>query len=200
MNESGREPRHAGDGVARPSFRGVQNIAAWRAFSRTIKAINYFTGVIGGLLILISCVVITNEVIWRYFLHHPHTWNLELNIFLLIGATFLAANYTQMRRGHVGTEVLETIMPASWNRWRIILGDVLSFLLLAFLTVKVWEYNWQAWSEGWTTDSVWGPPLWVPYTLMAVGLVLIVLEYIVQIVEEVTGGEKPGMQSPGGAL
>lgn len=171
--------------MAQDSSGGSQMPAAWRAFSRAVKAVNTFTGIIGGLLIVASCAVITNEVIWRYYLRHPHTWNLELNIFLLIGATFLAANYTQMRRGHVGTEVLQTIMPASWNRWRIFAGDVLSLLLCAFLTVIIWRYTWQAWSEGWTTDSVWAPPLWIPYSLMSLGLTLISLEYLVQLVEEV---------------
>ena len=164
---------------------------AWRTFSRGVKAIGSFTGLIGGLLIAASCLAITNEVVWRYYLKHPHTWSLELNIFLLIGATFLAANYTQMKRGHVGTEVLEAIMPARWNRWRIVAGDVLSLALCAFIAVKVWEYDWKAWSEGWTTDSVWAPPLWVPFTLMALGLTLITLEYVVQIVEEIAFGEQP---------
>src|SRR6185312_3983061 len=106
-----------------------------------------FTGNVGGLLILVSCVAITNEVVWRYFLHQPHTWNLEFNIFLLIGATFLAANYTQMKRGHVGTEVLEALMSARWNRRRVLAGDVLSLLLNVFLWVKVWQYTAKAWRE-----------------------------------------------------
>ena len=164
---------------------------AWRAFSRSIKAVNSFTGHIGGILILVSCVVITNEVVWRYWLHHPHTWNLELNIFLLIGATFLAANFTQMKRGHVGTEVLEALMSARWNRWRIFFGDVLSFLLCAFLALKVWEYTATAWRENWHTESVWAPSLWIPFAVIGTGFTLITLEYIVQIVEEVAlGGDK----------
>lgn len=187
MSDGSDTLRHAGGGMAQDSSDGPRMPPAWRVFSRTIKAINAFTGHLGGLLILASCVVITNEVIWRYYLRHPHTWNLELNIFLLIGATFLAANYTQMRRGHVGTEVLETIMPASWNRWRIFVGDVLSLLLCAFLTIIIWRYTWQAWSEGWTTDSVWAPHLWIPYSLMALGFTLISLEYLVQLVEELAG-------------
>lgn len=162
---------------------------AWRAFSRSIKWVNSFTGHVGGFLILVSCVVITNEVVWRYWLHRPHTWNLELNIFLLIAATFLAANFTQMKRGHVGTEVLESLMPAQWNRWRIFFGDVLSFLLCAFLAVKVWEYTATAWREGWRTESVWAPSLWIPFALIGVGFTLIALEYIVQIVEEVAQGD-----------
>jgi TRAP-type C4-dicarboxylate transport system permease small subunit len=167
---------------------------AWRAFSRTIKAIGNFTGNVGGLLILVSCVAITNEVVWRYFLHQPHTWNLEFNIFLLIGATFLAANYTQMKRGHVGTEVLEAVMSARWNRRRILAGDVLSLLLNVFLSVKVWQYTAKAWREGWTTDSVWAPHLWIPFVLIAVGLTLLSLEYIVQIVEEVAWPGEAGAE------
>ncbi|HET7850311.1 MAG TPA: TRAP transporter small permease [Pseudolabrys sp.] len=187
MNDRNDVLRHAGGGMAQDSSGGYRMPAAWLMFSRVVKTINAFTGHIAGLLILASCVIITNEVIWRYYLRHPHTWNLELNIFLLIGATFLAANYTQMRRGHVGTEVLQSIMPASWNRWRILIGDVLSLLLCAFLTVIIWRYTWQAWSEGWTTDSVWAPHLWIPYSLMALGFTLISLEYLVQLVEELAG-------------
>lgn len=172
--------------------------AAWRGFSRAVRRLNHLTGLAAGLLIVASCVVITNEVIWRYYLHRPHTWNLELNIFLLIGATFLAANYTQMKRAHVGTEVLQTVMPARWNRRRILAGDILSALLCMFAAAMVLRYDGQAWGEGWTTDSTWAPPLWIPYTLIGIGLVLISLEYIVQIVEEIAGGgEKGGTGGPG---
>lgn len=172
-----------------------RGLPVWRAFSRTIRKLNHVTGLVAGLLIVASCVIITNEVIWRYYLHRPHTWNLEVNIFLLIGATFLAANYTQMKRAHVGTEVLQTLMPARWNRRRILAGDILSALLCAFSAAMVLRYDWKAWSLGWTTDSTWAPPLWIPYTLIGVGLVLISLEYFVQIAEEIardmaTGGGK----------
>ncbi|MGH7072553.1 MAG: TRAP transporter small permease subunit [Acetobacteraceae bacterium] len=163
---------------------------AWSAFSRGIKGINALTGLIGGLLIVVSCVAISNEVIYRYFLRQPHTWSLELNIFLLIGATFLCAGYTQTARGHVGTEVLETVMPARWNRRRILFGDVLSFVLCAFIAWKVWVYAGEAWSEGWTTDSVWAPHLWIPYALMGLGMTLLTLEYLVQIVEDIVTGSR----------
>lgn len=182
MTEVNSTTRHARDGVARTSPRRP---AVWLGFSRAVKAADYLGGLIAGLLIVISSVVITYEVIWRYYLRHPHTWNLEFNIFLLIGATFLAANYAQMKRAHVGTEVLQSLMPARWNRIRILVGDMLSVLLCAFMAVKVWQYTWQAWNEGWATNSTWAPSLWIPYSLIGLGLVLISLEYVVQIVEEI---------------
>jgi TRAP-type C4-dicarboxylate transport system permease small subunit len=185
-----REPSPAplaGEGAHVISFERSAVPRAWSAFRRTFKRVNALTGLVGGLLIVVSCIAISNEVVWRYYLRHPHTWSLEFNIFLLIGATFLAAGHTQALRGHVGTEVLETLMPARWNRRRIFVGDVLSLLLCAFIAVKVWQYAGVAWVEGWTTDSVWAPHLWVPYSLMAFGMTLLTLEYIVQIVEDVAG-------------
>lgn len=196
MTDGNSGARHAGDSMARvsPSYER-RRITIWYGFSRAVKAINFLCGLIAGVLVVISAAVITNEVIWRYYLRRPHTWNLEFNIFLLIGATFLAANYAQMKRAHVGTEVLQTLMPASWNRIRILAGDVLSVLLCAFMAVKVWQYTWQAWNEGWATNSTWAPALWIPYSLIGVGLVLISLEYFVQIVEEIAmGGKKDKMQ------
>ena len=198
--EEGGGSRAAGGAAAAPGPLFGDGLAgrAWRGFSRAVRRLNQLTGLAAGLLIVASCVVITNEVIWRYYLHRPHTWNLELNIFLLIGATFLAANYTQMKRAHVGTEVLQTVMPARWNRRRILAGDILSALLCMFAAAMVLRYDGQAWSEGWTTDSTWAPPLWIPYTLIGVGLVLISLEYIVQIVEEIAGvGRKDASGGPG---
>jgi TRAP-type C4-dicarboxylate transport system permease small subunit len=179
-----------GGGSAAPPRGGFPG-PVWRGFSGAVKAVNRLVGFLAGLMVVASCVIITNEVFWRYYLHRPHTWNLEVNIFLLVGATFLAAGYTQMHRAHVGTEVLQTIMSPRWNRRRILAGDILSALLCAFVAVMVLHYDWQAWSKDWTTDSTWAPPLWIPYTLIGVGLVLITLEYLVQIVEEIVlGGER----------
>jgi len=112
----------AGEGAHAFGFERSAVPRAWSAFRRTFKRVNALTGLVGGLLIVVSCIAISNEVVWRYYLRHPHTWSLEFNIFLLIGATFLAAGHTQALRGHVGTEVLETLMPARWNRRRIFVG------------------------------------------------------------------------------
>ncbi len=176
-------PEHGEGGDAKDA-REAPPRRAWSALHRAIAAINALCVLIGGLLILASCIAISNEVVWRYWLRAPHTWSLELNIFLLIAATFLAAGGTQAVRGHVGTEVLQTFMPARWNRRRIFAGDVLSLLLCAFIAIKVWAYAWQAWSEGWTTDSVWAPKLWIPYGLMAAGMTLLTVEYVMQVIDD----------------
>jgi TRAP-type C4-dicarboxylate transport system permease small subunit len=156
----------------------------WRGLSQAMERFSRFCGYLTGGLIVVSAALITYEVIWRYYLSHPHTWSLEVNIFLLIGATFLASSFTQFKRGHVGTEVLDLVIPKHWIPWRVLVGDVLSCAVCVFIGISVSLYAVQAWNEGWTTDSTWAPPLWIPYTLMAVGMWMTALQSLVQIVEQ----------------
>jgi len=156
----------------------------WRVFGQAMGVVSTVSGYFTGGLIVVSAGLITYEVIWRYYLVRPHTWSMEANIFLLIGATFLASSFTQLKRGHVGTEVLDLLLPKSWIPWRVVLGDILSCAVCGFIGASVSLYAVQAWNEGWTTDSLWAPPLWIPYTLIAVGMWLTALQGLVQIVEQ----------------
>lgn len=157
----------------------------WRGFCRGMEIASSLTGYLGGALIAISAATVTYEVIWRYYLVHPHTWALETNVFLLIAATFSAAAFTQLKRGHVGTEVLDLVLPRRWIPWRILIGDILSCVLCGFIAIQVAFYALHAWREDWTTDSVWAPHLWIPCALIAAGMLLITLQCLVQIVEAI---------------
>lgn len=159
-------------------------IRAWQLFSRGVGAVSQFFGYLSGVAIVASAAVVTYNVIWRYYLEHPHNWALEVNVFLLVGATFGAAAYTQRRRGHVGTEVLDLFLPERWIPWRILIGDVLSAAVCAFIAAHTSSYTAKAWALGWKTSSTWAPPLWIPFFLVSAGLWLITLQYTVQIVEQ----------------
>jgi TRAP-type C4-dicarboxylate transport system permease small subunit len=153
----------------------------WRLFAGTVERLGVFFGYVAALLIVTSAVVISYEVVWRYVFRQPHDWNLEFNIFLLVAATFLAAAHTQMRRGHVGIEVLEQRLTPRGRRWRRLLSDILSLALCAFLTVYIWKYFFEAWQGGWVTESTWAPKVWIPYAFMGFGMTLLCLQFVVQI-------------------
>jgi TRAP-type C4-dicarboxylate transport system permease small subunit len=46
---------------------------------------------------------------------------------------------------------------------------------------KGWELFWEAYSKGWKSDSLWGPPLAIPYFFLPLGLTLLSLQFIIQI-------------------
>jgi TRAP-type C4-dicarboxylate transport system permease small subunit len=153
----------------------------WGLFAAAVQRLNVLLGYVAALMIVTSTVAISFEVVARYVFRHPHDWNLELNIFLLVGSTFLAAAHTQMKRGHVGIEVLDKIMPVHWSRWRYFLSDILSLLFSVLIAFYVWKYFHEAWVGDWVTDSTWGPKEWIPYALMGVGMTALCLQLLVQI-------------------
>jgi TRAP-type C4-dicarboxylate transport system permease small subunit len=156
----------------------------WLQFSSAVQGINILLGYVAALLIVASTLVISFEVVSRYVLRQPHSWNLELNIFFLIAATFLAAAFTQMKRGHVGIDILDNLLSARWNRWRYILSDVLSLVFCATITYYIWKYFHQAWAGGWVSDSTWGPKVWIPYSIMGAGMTALCLQLLIQIIED----------------
>lgn len=153
----------------------------WGLFGVVVQRLNIFLGYVAALLIVTSSLAISYEVVWRYVFRRPHDWNLEFNIFILVAATFLAAAYTQMKRGHVGIEVLDGLLSPRWNRWRRLLSDVLSLAFSAFITVYIWKYFYQAWEGGWVTASTWAPKEWIPYAFMGVGMTALCLQFVAQI-------------------
>ena len=139
---------------------------------------------IGGVSLVIACLVLTYSVIVRYALKVPTDWQDETAVFLLVGATFLSAAAIQARRGHIGIEALASILPHGVNRFRQILVDILSLAFCVFFTWKSFTLLHEAWVDDQHSSSTWGPPLIVPYGLMAVGMALLTLQILLQCLDE----------------
>ena len=75
------------------------------------------------------------------------------------------------------------------NRLRLFLVDIISTLFCSFFSWKSWALFHEAWSEGQTTSSSFAPPLWIPYSLMAVGMSILTLQLFLQTLVQLTGGE-----------
>jgi TRAP-type C4-dicarboxylate transport system permease small subunit len=153
------------------------------ALQKILDGINLLMAIVSALAILLAGLVLTWEVIGRYFLGAASNWQDELSVFLLIGATFASAGWTQARRGHVGIEALGHVLPPGLNRVRCFLADLIALLFCGFFAWKAWVLLGEAWEEGQTTPSSWGPPLWIPYACMAFGMALLSLQLMVQTLQ-----------------
>lgn len=164
----------------------------YRVMSSGLCRFNRSMAILSALLILAATLVLTYEVITRYFLQMANDWVIELCIFMLIAATFLAAGYTQAERGHVGIEVMDEALSPGWNRVRRLFGDALSLVVVGFIARNAWHFTVEAYTGGWATSSTWAPSLWIPYALMAFGLTTLGLQMAVQIID---GLRRPAAQA-----
>jgi len=159
----------------------VPRRGALGALQAALDAVNAVMAALSSLAIAGAGLVLTWEVIGRYFLGIASDWQDELSTFLLIGATFASAAWTQARRGHVAIDALAQVLPPWADRLRRSLADALSLMFCAYFTFKCFQLLMEAWDEGQTTPSAWGPPLWIPYGCMTIGMALLSLQLLLQL-------------------
>ena len=153
--------------------------------ARARVLVNRGVMMLGMLALLASAFILTSSVVTRYFLHTSTDWQDEASVFCLVGATFLCSAFVQAIRGHIGIEAVSSILPESVNRVRIAIVDLGCLAFCVFFAWKSCTLLHEAWTEGQTTSSSWAPPLWIPYLLMSLGMILLSVQLAVQSVVSV---------------
>ncbi|WP_420105021.1 TRAP transporter small permease [Herbaspirillum huttiense] len=173
-----------GAAATRPAGPASAPVAWLAAFLQGYHRVAVFLGMIA--LLVTSCIL-TYSVVVRYFFHQPTDWQDEASVFMLVGVIFLCSAYVQSLRGHIGIEALAGLLSPLANKVRMFIVDAVSFLFCAFFTWKSWTLFHEAWVEGQTTSSTFAPPLWIPYSLMALGMSMLTLQLLVQVLTRITG-------------
>ena len=144
------------------------------------NAVNRAMSVIGMVALLVASLVLTYSVFSRYLFKAGTDWQDEIAVFCIVGAVFLAGAWVQAQRGHIGIEAVASILPARFNRARIVLVDLMTLAFCAFFAWKSWTLFHEAWVDKMTTSSTFAPPLTIPYGLMAFGMSLLVVQLLLQ--------------------
>ena len=58
--------------------------------------------------------------------------------------------------------------------------SLLFFLILFYFGFLMVE---EAFTKNYSTGTVWDPPLWIPYSSMMIGAILMILQYIAEIIK-----------------
>jgi TRAP-type C4-dicarboxylate transport system permease small subunit len=151
---------------------------------RIMAAINYVVVLLSSIALVLASGVLTYSVITRYFLHLSTDWQDETAVFLIVGAVFMSAAAIQVRRGHVAIEAIVGLLSPGTNRVRMLLVDIASLAFCGFFAWKSWTLFYEAVEENFHSGSTWGPPLWIPYSLMTAGMTLLSIQILLQIVAQ----------------
>ena len=174
---------HGLDGIETASTSAYELDGAG-AFECIFARVNRLIVLLSSIALVAASLVLTYSVGSRYFFHFSTDWQDELSVFLIVGAVFMSSAAIQARRGHVAIEAIAAVLPPGVNRLRQLLVDIASFAFCAFFAWKSWTLLEEAWSEDYHSGSTWGPPLWIPYSLMAVGMTLLSIQLLLQVIPE----------------
>ncbi len=158
-------------------------------FIAAVRRLSRAAGVAAGLLLFAAVVAVCHLVVVRYALRESAIWQHEFVAYSLIGATFLGAPYVLLTRGHVNVDLVPLYVG---ERARLVLALVAAAVGIAFCVLITWtgvELWHEAWAADWHADTVWAPPLWIPYLVMPVGMGLVVLQYVADVAAVLTGRE-----------
>src|SRR5712672_4561506 len=155
--------------------------------ARALAFCNIIIVVLAAIALIAACAILSYSVLGRALFHAANYWQDEAAVFLLVGATFLTSAYVQGQRGHIGIEAFVGLMSPMVNRIRLWLVDVASLLFCAFFAWKSWTLAHEAWVDGQVSNSMWSPPLAIPYVLMGSGMTLLCVQLLLQLIIPLTG-------------
>jgi TRAP-type C4-dicarboxylate transport system permease small subunit len=160
-------------------------------FIAAVRWLSQVGGIIAMVLLAAALLVVCQLVVVRYGLGQSAIWQHEFVTFSLIGATFLGSPYVLLTRGHVNVDLLPLYLG---GRMRFTLALLSSVISLAFCVAVAWA-GFNLWREAlvnnWRAETVWAPPLWIPYLSIPLGMGLLSLQYIADILALLAGRDMP---------
>lgn len=163
-----------------------------RRLSNAVETFNRVMYWFSAGAIVLSSLILTYEVVMRYFLKIPTIWEIEASIYLGVLATFMGAAYGLKDGAHINIDLFVRALPPGAQRTLERITSSLALLFCAYVAFKGWELFWEAFSKGWRSESMWGPPLAVPYLFLPLGMSLLSLQLLIQIFGLGTSGKEQG--------
>ena len=161
---------------------GVTNVAGWMA----------------ALCLVAAALIVTEAVLVRKILGISTIWQIEASVFLLIFTVFVGAAFVQKNEHHLNVDLLIIHLSPRTREITIIVVSIFSCILCAIIAWYAWPMWWESVVNNEHSESLWGPPLWIPYLFLPLGMTLLFLQYIVYIAKKISDlksgkiGEKAG--------
>ncbi len=153
------------------------------AYVRIVSTLSKLGGLFAMALLAAAVVIVCQMIFMRYVLKASTIWQTEFVIYSLMAATFIGSAHVLMRKGHVGVDVLPSVLPPRARFWLELVAGLLSLTFCSVLAWSGWTFFEEAWSSGWTTDTVWHLPLWIPLLPLPLGIGLLCLQYVAEMIK-----------------
>ncbi len=153
----------------------------WDRLEHLAKVLSKISGLLGAIFLLAAAAATTEGVLVRKLLHWSTTWQIELSVFLLMYACFVGAAYAQMGEHHLNIDLLIIYLPPRVREYLLIITGALSCVICGIIAWYAWPMWWDALVHNEHSESLWGPPMWIPYFFLPLGMTLLLLQSLTQV-------------------
>jgi TRAP-type C4-dicarboxylate transport system permease small subunit len=111
-------------------------------------------------------------------------------VFLLIFVVFTGAPFVQKSEHHLNVDLLIVHLSPRAREFTIIVVSILSWIIAGVVGWYAWPMWWEAVSQHQHSMSLWGPPLWIPYLFLPLGMTALFLQYILYLWKKIDAFRK----------
>jgi TRAP-type C4-dicarboxylate transport system permease small subunit len=161
-----------------------------RILNRIIDGLTYLTGWTAALCLVSAAIIVTEGVLVRKILGISTIWQIEASVYLLMFTVFAGAPFVQKNEHHLNVDLVIIHLSPRTREIVLIIVSIITCLLAALLAWYAWPMWWEAVVRNEHSESLWGPPLWIPYFFLPLGMTLLFLQYIVGIRDKIVNLKK----------
>ena len=163
---------------------------------RGVAGISRFLFVLSEISLVVITLIVFLSVIMRYVLNDPFHWNIEVTCWLFVFMVFMGAAELTRRGNHI---IIDLII----DRLREPRRKIVEFLILCFSVFWCVLIDWQAWKTTLnaykfevTSSSLLRFPLFIPYSFLSVGFLLLALNLVILLAEKAMKVFRPRKEIP----
>ena len=166
--------------------------------ARLIEALNHYCAVFASALFVAAGVMLTYEVIARYFFIKPTRWAAELSQMCLIWGSLLAMAWLLRQRSHIQVDAVVRLLPDAVVR---VLDSLVMLIVILFSAVCGWfgfKIFHDSFVRGRTTGSLLDLPIWITELAVPVGFALLLLQAsleLIRLYQPTTSANTPAQPS-----
>lgn len=149
---------------------------------RVLDVLARGSGIFAMLLLAAAVLVVTQMVVSRYVMGASTVWQTEFVIYATTAAMMLGAPYVLSLGGHVGVDLLVEAAKPGLRRVFALISGLASLGFLGALAWSGFHFLYEAATRGWTTDTIWALPLWIPFWPVPFAMGLMALQVIARTV------------------
>lgn len=157
-----------------------------RSLDRFANPVSRISDYIGQVILVLMVLLITIDVIMRYFFNLPLKGSYELVQFMLVTIVFLGLAFVQTEKGHVSISLLTNRLSSGQNA---VIRSATYFLCLIIFSLVSWRCILQAETlrAGGTASDVLSIPVFPFMWVVSFGSILICLIFLIDVIKSLDG-------------
>ena len=153
----------------------------------TIESLSYWGGMAGAAVLLFVVLLVTYDVIARFFFHRPTPFASQMAAYAVVLISFLGMAYAFSEKAHIRIESITERLPKRIERPLRLITLVLGFVFVSALTWGGFLLVERSLRLGFKSSDMVRVPTFIPQLAIPIGFALLGLRIMVEIGETIGG-------------